>query len=433
MGRLTCQCLNISVHTKAVPTPLKLAELRLTPEEQSDDFFRSDVAEVQLDLGGIAEAQRCLIRRYPVGNWVVRTCLNCEMECYATHISKGLNRILVSLNLEGDTAKQEDLQRSTEFSPLYHLILRDVNKISSPTLGLPMTSNQDALKKTAGDLQDQLTRYLAKEKSSMEARIKKYTEDQQHSYTAVQKKAYRDKNVMVGLIIEADEKCLEDSISEAMLEATLTPPQTPVSIGSNKRVVSHDSSKIASSPRSLHSRAPTSKSKSETTVLKAYGSSHPTAAAVRQTSKPSRGRTNDADTIFDLDGFNDDCDPFFESDDESSTDDSSHVNPTHSLPPDNSLNDDHLGHVMARRDQTRTQNYAASVPISMPMWNREGKASYEDDDDEDKVPMPEPDRMVASMRALSFSVQDGTEMFGDLPRPRLNTGDTVSLSKKINL
>ena len=43
--------------------------------------------------------------------------------------------------------------------------------------------------------------------------------------------------------------------------------------------------------------------------------------------------------------------------------------------------------------------------------------------------MPEPDRMVASMRALSFSVQDGTEMFGDLPRPRLNTGDFVAIGK----
>ncbi len=419
MGRLTCQCLNISVHTKAVLTPLNLAELRLTSEEQNDDFFRSDVAEVQLDLGGIAEAQRCLVRRYSVGSWVVRTCLNCEIECYATHISKGMNRILVSLNLESDIAKQEDLQKSTDFSPLYHLILREVNRISSPTLGLPSTSNQDALKKTAGNLQLQLTRYITKEKSAMKERIKKFTEDQQLMFTAVQKKAYRDKNVMVGLIVEADEKCLEDSISDAMLETTLTPPQTPVSISSNKRVVSHDSPKTTSSPRALPSGAPTSKSKSESRVLKAYGSSLPSTEVVRQTSKPSRGRTNDADTIFDLDGFNDDCDPFFESDDESSTD-------------DNSLNDDHLSHVMAGRGQTRTQNYAASVPISMPMWNREGKASYGDDEDEDKVPMPEPDRMVASMRALSFSVQDGTEMFGDLPRPRLNTGDAVSISKKIN-
>ncbi|XP_038053599.1 uncharacterized protein LOC119726045 isoform X2 [Patiria miniata] len=432
MGRLTCKCLNISVHTKAKPEPLDPSALRLPAGERDVDFFKGQVAEIQLDLGGISEEQKCLIRRSSVGEWVVRTCTNCETDCYATHATKGMNRVLVSLSLVSDTEKQEELRRSPSFSPLFHVILHEISKTKSPTLGHPTTSNQDALKKTVGDLQDQLSRYLTKEKASMEERIKKFTEDQQAAYNSLQKKAYRDKNLMVGLMVEADEKSLEDSISEAMLETTLTPPHTPVSLSKN-RVNSSLPPISMSYPRTFHGEIATAKEKPREVPVKAYGGPQRSGATPRGVAK-TRHRSNDADTMFDLDGFNDDCDPFFESDDESSTD--AHLNPTPSLPADNSLNDDHLTRTMSGRGTSSraAQNFATSVPISMPVWNREAKLSLEDeDDDDDKVPMPEPDHMVASMKALSLSVQDGTEMFGDLPRPRLNTGDAISLSKKINL
>ena len=55
MGKLTCHCLNISVHTKVVPSALNITALRLSSEEQDDTFFKSQVAEIQLDLGGVAE------------------------------------------------------------------------------------------------------------------------------------------------------------------------------------------------------------------------------------------------------------------------------------------------------------------------------------------------------------------------------------------
>ena len=45
-----------------------------------------------------------------------------------------------------------------------------------------------------------------------------------------------------------------------------------------------------------------------------------------------------------------------------------------------------------------------------------------------QVPAPDPEDMAASIKALARSVHvDGTEMFGDLPRPRLNTLDMGKL------
>lgn len=44
-----------------------------------------------------------------------------------------------------------------------------------------------------------------------------------------------------------------------------------------------------------------------------------------------------------------------------------------------------------------------------------------------QAPLPkDPEQIAASMRALACSVRDGTEMFGELPRRRLNTGELLS-------
>ncbi|XP_005991035.1 proline-rich AKT1 substrate 1 [Latimeria chalumnae] len=114
----------------------------------------------------------------------------------------------------------------------------------------------------------------------------------------------------------------------------------------------------------------------------------------------------------DEDSPSQDCEPFFESDAEESTD-------------DGSLSED----IPARTrpfPQRTYQQYAKSLPVSVPIWSfKEHKPSkhLDEGDHEERLPSPDLEKIAASMKALVMNVSDGTEMFGDLPRPRLNTGD----------
>ncbi|XP_030844708.1 uncharacterized protein LOC100891962 [Strongylocentrotus purpuratus] len=420
MGKLTCECLNINIHTKGDDLqPLDPTLLGLSIDQLREPFFERDIAEVQLDLGGVTEEQKYLVHKTTVGDWCIRTCVNCKTPSYATHATKGLERVLVNTRLVSDERRQESIQSLDTFSSLYKVVLGDSGeKSNSSSLVHPMTGNQEVIRKTVAQLQDHLNKYISREKLAMEERIRRYSEEQKAAFSNLQKRAYQDKNVMVGVILNAEERSLEDSLSDAMLDNTLTPPTTPITRPGNVQTRFAASDKLASSvPASrapIRNFGPSMPIKSRPIPQQARRVQHSSVARSVPAHSAHRDITrtsSDADTMFDLEGFTQDEEPFFESD-ESSTD-------------DNSLNDENLAPPMTR-DRV-LHEYATSVPISMPMWKKE-KHSFEEVAEE-KVPMPEPDRMVASMRALSFSVNDGTEMFGDLPRPRLNTVGEVPIKK----
>lgn len=117
---------------------------------------------------------------------------------------------------------------------------------------------------------------------------------------------------------------------------------------------------------------------------------------------------SDSTGLFMMDEENQpDCEPFFDSDPEEGTED------------DGSLTEDAPGQPLQQRNH---QQYAKSLPVTVPVWGFKEKRSSNKSSDEEgaKFPSPDLDRIAASMRALAH---DNTQPFGDLPRPRLNTGD----------
>lgn len=123
----------------------------------------------------------------------------------------------------------------------------------------------------------------------------------------------------------------------------------------------------------------------------------------------------------DEDSLSRDCEPFFESDgEEESTDGSLSED---APPPSRSMavgqaaySSRHAQHPMA---------LARSLPVSVPVWGCRGSRSAQGDSSSgERVGCADLEHIAASMKALlAPGATDGTEMFGALPRPRLNTGD----------
>ncbi|KAI5619721.1 proline-rich AKT1 substrate 1 [Silurus asotus] len=121
----------------------------------------------------------------------------------------------------------------------------------------------------------------------------------------------------------------------------------------------------------------------------------------------------------DEDSLSHDCEPFFESDaEEESTDGSlSEEAP----PPPRGLA---MGPSLLSRSSHPTA-LARSLPVSVPVWGyRNNRSAQGDSHSGERVGCADLDHIAASMKALlAPAATDGTEMFGALPRPRLNTGD----------
>ncbi|XP_038153250.1 uncharacterized protein akt1s1 [Cyprinodon tularosa] len=122
----------------------------------------------------------------------------------------------------------------------------------------------------------------------------------------------------------------------------------------------------------------------------------------------------------DEDSISRDCEPFFESDgEEESTDGSLSED---APPPPRGLA---MGqHAFSSRHAHPTA-LARSLPVSVPVWGcKSSRAALGDSNSGERPGCADLEHIAASMKALLVpGATDGTEMFGALPRPRLNTGD----------
>lgn len=121
----------------------------------------------------------------------------------------------------------------------------------------------------------------------------------------------------------------------------------------------------------------------------------------------------------DEDSISRDCEPFFESDGEEESTDGSLSE--EAPPPVRFMA---VGQPASSR-QHNALALARSLPVSVPVWSCRGnRAGQGEGNSGERVGCADLEHIAASMKALLVpGATDGTEMFGALPRPRLNTGD----------
>ncbi|XP_033752549.1 uncharacterized protein LOC117336208 isoform X2 [Pecten maximus] len=332
--------------------------------------------------------QSYLFHKRQLGDWVLHRCLSCGIDTHAVCSTSRPPKVLVSDMLQTDSLVIERLQQSPDFSQVFGIVMTtaesDIHSGSMPDLS---SRNYESLQSQLNNIQQHLSSYLLQEEAAMEDRIRTYEEEERERFQRLQNKVRNDKKKMVSLLLTASENQSKDT-----------------GVSGKRNQGSGDGRKL--DRKSVGSS-------SSAVAVPGQGSRHLNVNRTKSTPVPkihsiSEYQENpDSEGMFMLDDDGGDGpEAFYSSEDEDEEEEEEEERPRE------------------RRSMTpmKTSIYSSSMPISVPIWNRTGL----DDGvtDSDKLTPSDPDQIAASMQALAQSItNDERYIFGDRPRPRLNTGD----------
>lgn len=381
MAVLACQCLNWSVHCQESRVEAcDPRHLDLSEEERTDRFFASAVARVKLGIGGIY-----------VGQWSVHSCRGCRQDVYA----EASGRMLLNAGLESGQERMDTLRALERYSPCFKIVLPqpgDDDDGSRGVSGARLQVEDSKLDANLKVVQEIANRFVRQEMEAMEARIRHFQEQQSRALEQLKARTAVDRDALCELLTQASRRELKNTLAEALDEEVT---QRITTVRSNAVATTQNRSGL---PKATDNNR-------DTGIPFQKGAAR--RQGVRHPARPGRqlllSQSVDTSQIFHLDGFEDDDNsapfPPASSEEELDTDDSS----------------------MADEYQPTGQTQCAySLPVDMPTWRTPRDSQNELDE---LVGAVDHEKIGEDIEALARSVCDGTEMFGDLPRPRLNAGD----------
>ncbi|CAN7942896.1 unnamed protein product [Ixodes pacificus] len=395
MAVLACQCLNWSVHCQESRVEAcDPRHLDLSEEERTDRFFASAVARVKLGIGGISQKHPFLSTVRHVGQWSVHSCRGCRQDVYA----EASGRMLLNAGLESGQEKMDMLRALERYSPCFKIVLPlpgdddDGSRGKSCVSGARLQVEDSKLDANLKVVQEIASRFVRQEMEAMEARIRHFQEQQSRTLEQLKARTSVDRDALCELLMQASRRELKNTLAEALDEEV------------TQRIMAVRSNAVATT-QNRGGLPKTTDNDRDTGITFQKGAAR--RQGVRRPARPGRqlllSQSVDTGQIFHLDGFEDEDNsapfPPASSEEELDTDDSS----------------------MADEYQPTGQTQCAySLPVDMPTW-RTPRDSQNDLDE--LVGAVDHEKIGEDIEALARSVCDGTEMFGDLPRPRLNAGD----------
>ncbi|XP_060068316.1 ESF1 homolog [Ylistrum balloti] len=385
---LTCHCLNFKLRTNQALVFTSRSDIAgLTKEHYQYDFFQKKLDEIEITDGGLSQEQSYLFHKRQCGDWVLHRCLSCGIDTHAVCTKNRPPKVLVSDMLQTDSLVIERLHQSQDFSQVFGIVMTtpetDIHSGSMPDSS---SRNYESLQSQLNNIQQHLSSYLLQEESAMEERIRTYEEEERERFQQLQNKVRNDKKKMVSLLLTAAKSQSEDA-----------------NVGGKRNQGSGDGRKLDRKSVGISSSAVAVPGSKHLNISRTKSSPVP---KIHSISEYQENPDSEGMFMLDDDG-GDGQEPFYSSEDEDEDEDDEEEE---------------------RSTKTRTvapvksSIYSSSMPISVPIWNRTGL----DDGatDSDKLTPSDPDQIAASMQALAQSItNDERYIFGDRPRPRLNTGD----------
>lgn len=412
MVQLVCHCLNVCIHTKnnvIQSTPVN--SLTLSNEETSHKFFQGDIATVTLDLGGITKAQGILVTSSHVGEWIVYTCAGCRLDTHATHVKQKTEHILINMDLNNKENLKTNIMDMENYSLVFKIVLPEINDNNfdlKPDAKFQVKSAK--LESAITSIQEQVALYLQQEHKAMEDRIRVFTQQQQNNFMALQKKVRRDKFAMLNLLQKQQEKDLKESLGEAMTETSsyssvILPIENTLTLKLTNAADCNGQFHLPETRIEVNTRNPIY-NRSQSLDVGHHSSGKKPIKSQVITRRKILNLDAEIGGIFDMEGLEQECNntPFYNSDYEDDTDDS--------ITEENT----------SQFRNNFPKQFAQSLPINAPVWSQFNHSSGSEEE-EKFVVSGNPEQIAESIKALTIT--DGTEMFGDLPRRRLNTGDLV--------
>ncbi|XP_067655206.1 uncharacterized protein [Haliotis asinina] len=367
MSVYACGCLNVKIHTRDIQPIDNIGD------DGSQPFLGRKVAEAVLDDKGIVIEQSYLLHRQSTSSdWVQYQCVNCNWRTHALRTSDS-SSVLINLQLESDPSVLLRLTRSPDFSLVYHIVMQNDNFHDVP---MPDGSVYESLASGASMVEDQADNFIEQEQTAMEERIRNFEHEQRAVFGQLQARCDKEKAQMLRLLMKA--------VNDV--------PQ--LDRGDNSQGKTSETSR---SPRLVTNTAkPSIGGRSGSTKTRSYS---------------EYDQNPDSEALFYLDELEPELEePFYESDDD--------------VP--GKLSESSASHNRTQSGSRKTDLYSTSVPISVPMWRGRRSSSTEEEEEEEVTPA-DPDQMAANMQALAQSITDtGRYIFGERPRPRLNTGDGMT-------
>jgi len=461
MEKYFCNCLNVVVNVNSKETReaegkdfIQSASSGLLDEvENIDPFFADKLLDIKLGISGVEVSQAILSTERCCGDWLVTTCLNCGIDTHALHVTKQADRVLLSANILSGEAELNNIKLATTYSAIFQIDLVEASKRIKNNVACFTPSN---VLRASEKLNTVCKKLIQAGEEGKNERIRVLTENENQQFRDYKIKANRDKECLLKAIRDVDhsstifdsllnESHLDPSADDhRMLESrdvhmalpNISAKVQSMAIPSNKkredipRGGSDHFGMSQSMPITEHSRDDHHHETLSASIKKHNRNTQSSLAAQQ---RKIEHNDND-DILFDMEGYHNEknCEPFFESDDESSGDATSLEGSGGytTLIPSVGAYTPSLGiklssSVSNRGDgKSADRSFARSLPVAVPTFFNNVRTSYDTESDEEPPSKEESkespcfSKLAASFKAVAKSMQDSTGMFGDLPPHR---------------